>query len=65
MDSIECFVAGVKIADGILNQGIIQACGDDFECPSDMFQAHLNKISPPGGHQLTAVRIFLNGVYHQ
>ena len=57
MDKIECFVAGVKIASGIRWQdNVIHAHGDDFECPSDMFRVHLNKITPPNACQLQWVR---------
>jgi len=56
MDKIECFVAGVKIASGVLKDSRIETCGDDFECPSDMFQTHLNNISPPGEFQLRRIR---------
>lgn len=63
MDKIECFVAGRKIASGLRWQdSVIHAHGDDFACPSDMFQTILNSISPPGEYQLHFVRAYLHGV---
>ena len=65
MDRVECFVAGRKIAMGVIKKnGIIEAYGDDFECPSHLFQTYMNRLSPPGEHQLYFVREFLHGVYN-
>jgi len=62
MDRVECFVAGRKLAKGVIRNGIIEAHGDNFECPSHLFQTLLNSISPPGEYQLHFVRAFLHGV---
>ena len=63
MDKIECYVAGKKIATGVLKKdGLIEADGDDFESSSDMFQTFMNKIKPPGSRQLHFIRSFCNGV---
>lgn len=57
MDKIECFVAGRKIASGLRWQdSVIHAHGDDFACPSDMFQTYMNQISPATDQQLLFVR---------
>lgn len=64
MDKIECFVAGVKLASGIRWQdSVIHAHGDDFECPSDMFRVHLNKMETPGEYQLVFIRALFNHNY--
>jgi len=61
MNKIECYIAGKKIASGVLKKdGRIEAQGDDFEKPSDMFQTHMNKIQTPGEHQLYFIRAFFN-----
>lgn len=64
MDRVECFVAGQKIAKGVIKNDIIVAYGDDFECPSHLFQTYLNRLSPPGSCQLHFVREFLRRVYN-
>ena len=65
MDRVECFVAGRKIAKGVIkNDGTISAYGDDFECPSHFFRTFINRLSPPGKLQLYFVREFLHGVYN-
>ncbi len=63
MDKIECYVAGEKIAMGVLKKdGHIEAHGDDFEKPSDMFKTFMNKLQTPGEHQLSFIRAICNGV---
>jgi len=63
MNKIECYIAGKKIASGVLKKdGRIEAHGDDFEKPSDMFQTFMNKLQTPGEHQLHFIRAFYNGV---
>lgn len=63
MDKIECYVAGKKIATGVLKKdGLIEADGDDFESSSDMFKTFMNKIQTPGSRQLHFIRAFCNGV---
>lgn len=63
MDRVECFVAGRKIARGVINRdGIIEAYGDQFEYPSHMFQTCLNKLSLPSEYQLHFVRYIVHGV---
>ena len=65
MDRVECFVAGRKIAKGVIKKdGMIEADGDDFECPSHLFQTYMNRFCPPGDYQLFFVREFLHGVYN-
>ena len=62
MDRIECFVAGRKLAMGVIKNDTIEAHGDDFESPSHLFQTLLNSISPPSEYQLHFVRALLHGV---
>lgn len=62
MDRVECFVAGRKLAKGVIKKGVIEVHGIEFERPSDLFQTILNSISPPGEYQLHFVRAFLHGV---
>ena len=65
MDRVECFVAGWKIATGVIHNGTIVINGDDFECVTHVFQTFLNRLSPPGEHQLHAVRQFLMYESHE
>ena len=62
MDRVECFVAGRKLAKGVIKNDSIEAHGDSFECPSHLFQTLLNSICPPGEYQLHFVRAFLHGL---
>lgn len=57
MDRIECYLAGVVIASGFINEySDIITYTDDFETPSDMFQTALNTISPAVDEQLEIAR---------
>jgi hypothetical protein len=65
MDRVECFVAGQKIARGVIKKnGVIEAYGHDFDSPTHMFQTFMNRLGPPGSYQLFYVREFLHGVYN-
>ena len=52
------------MAKGVIKNGVIEAYGDDFECPSHLFQTFLNRLSPPGKYQLQYVREFLHNVHN-